>query len=273
MGRKHFRGDSVTLAATVAFATVRGKPPRAKAVTLEAASATLEAITVGLGPRIEKVLFYDASAALGSRWTDKTKDITDRNTSTDSGAFLNEWQTGDRIYIGCKRRFRGLAVDIGGANTAGTANSVGEYPNPQAAWTDLSITDGTDSTRTLEADGLITWTVPITWAPFTLKEATRLVVDGNDAPTTDKLFWVRLRPDAALTDTSVDIDELVALLNTIVDSLTPEAEGYALVRIASGNKAPYLIELGEDIGGIELVSASITSACLVNWLEDDEGKE
>lgn len=263
-----YRGETITLATTVAFGTVRGKPPWANAVTIEAASATLEAITVAFTPKIEKVYFYDASLARGSRWHDLTKALTDRNTSTDTSAFLNAMQTGDRLYIGCKRQFRGVSVDVGGTNSAGTAALVGEYPNPQRTWTDLTITDGTLATRSLAQDGLITWTgavPPTDWLKGKLAEVTSLVVDGDDAPETDALFWARLRPDAAITDTSVDIDELVALLNSVVNGVTPDAEGFDVVRIASGNKGPYSFELHPDVGGIELVSASITSVALVNW--------
>lgn len=263
-----YRGDSVTLAAAVAFATVRGKPPWANAVEIEAASATLEAITVAFTPKIEKVFVYDASLGAAARWSDLTKALTDRDTGTDSGAALNAFQTADRIYIGCRRRFRGLAVDMDGTNAAGTAAMVGEYLNAVSVFTDLSVTDGTFTARTLEADGLITWTVPTDWIKRTLAQATSGLTEGSpvaDVPTTDALFWVRLRVDAALTDTSIDIDELVALLNTDVTGPTPEAEGFAVIRIASGNKAPYYFPLVPDIGGIELVSTSITSAALVNW--------
>ena len=261
-----YRGETITLAATVAFATVRGKPHWANYVELEAPSATLEAITVAFTPKIEKVYFYDASLARGSRWNDLTAALTDRNTGTDTSTFLNAMQTGDRLYVGCRRQFRGLSVDMGGTNAAGTANIVGEYPDQERAWTSLSVTDGTDATRTLEQDGLITWTVPTAgWLKGTLAHVTGLVVDGDDAPVTEGLFWARFRPDAAITDTSVSIDELVALLNATVTGVTIDNEGYDVVRIASGNKGPYLFPVHPEIGGIELVSTSITSAALVNW--------
>lgn len=261
-----YRGETITLAATIAFGTVRGKPPWANAVALAAPSATLEAITVAFTPKIEKALFYDASLARGSRWNDLTKALTDRNTSTDSSTFFNAMQTGDRLYVACKRQFRGLSVDVDGANQAGTAVLVGEYPNAQRTWTDLSVTDGTVATRTLAQDGLITWTVPTAgWLKGTLKHVTGLVVDGDDAPETEELYWMRLRPDAALTDTSVDIDELVALLNTTVAGVTRDNEGFDLIRIASGDHGLDYFELHPDIGGIALVSASITSAAIVNW--------
>lgn len=266
-----FRGETITLATAVAFATVMGKPPWANAVELEAPSATLEAITVAFTPKIEKVYIYDASLARDNRWQDVTKALTDRNTGTDSGALLNAMQTGDRIYVGCRMQFRGLSVDVGGANGAGTAALVGEYPNAARAWTDLSVTDGTLATRTLAQDGLITWTVPTAgWLKGKLAHVTALVVDGDDAPETEPLFWMRLRPDAAITDTSVDIDELVALLNAIVTGVTPDNEGMAQVRIASGNKTPYYFPLSSDVGGIELVSTSLTSAALVNWYGEKE---
>lgn len=265
-----YRGDAVTLATTVAFGTVRGKPPWANAVAIEAPSATAEIITVAFVPKIQHVFIYDASLAAAARWQDFTKALTDRNTSTDSRNALNEFQTGDRIYVGCRRQFRGLAIDVVNTNSAGTATMVPEYPTqPTGVWTDLSITDGTFSTRTLAQDGLATWTVPTAgWKKGTLAALTEGLTEGSppaNVPVTEPLFWARLRVSAALTDTSVSIAEIVALLNTTINGLTPDVEGFDVVRIGSGNKQPYLFPLHEDIGGVELVSTSLTSVAAVNW--------
>ena len=97
----------VALATAIAFATVRGKPPWANRVTIQAPSATLELITVGFGPKNEKLYVYDESLAAASRYQDFTKVLTDRDTVSDSGAALNALQTLDRVYIGLKRRTRG----------------------------------------------------------------------------------------------------------------------------------------------------------------------
>ena len=263
-----FRGDSVTLAATIAFATVRSKPPWANRVTVQAPSATLELITVGFGPKIEKLYIFDESLARGSRYQDFTKALTDRDTGTDSGTTLNAFQTLDRLYIGLKRRSRGLAVDVAGTNGAGTAAMVGEYFPAPGTVTDLTITDGTFTTLTLAQDGLVTWTVPTgAWPLITLREAVKGLADdiGTDVPETEPLRWLRLRVDANLTDTAISVDEITALLNTDVVGPGEDAEGFDVVRIASGNYPANAFPIGDEVGGIELVSASITSAAAVNW--------
>lgn len=268
-----FRGDSVTLAATIAFATVRAKPPWANRVTVQAPSATLELITVGFGPKIEKLYIYDESLARAARYQDFTKLLTDRDTGTDSGAALNALQTLDRVYIGLKRRTRGLVVDVASTNSAGTAAMVGEYFPAPGTVTDLTITDGTFTTLTLAQDGLITWTVPVgAWPLMTLRDAVKGLADdiGADVPNTEPLRWLRLRVDANLTDTTVSVDEITALLNTDVVGPGEENEGFDVLRIASGNYPPTSFPLGDDIGGIELVSASITSAAAVNWFNVQE---
>lgn len=263
-----YRGDAVTLATSVGFATVRGRPPWANAVGILAPSSTIELITVAFTPRIYHLYFYDASGTRNvNRWNDLTAALTDRNTATNSSNFLGAMQTGDRLYIACERQMRGVAVDVSTVNAAGTATMVGEYPIlSTGAWTDLSATDGTRSTRTLDQDGLITFTVPTAgWRKGTLREVTRLVVDGDDAPETKSYYWLRLRPDANLTTDPIVVDEITALLNATVAGVTPDNEGFSQVRVASGNKNEDLFELPPDVGGVELVSTSIASVCAVNW--------
>ena len=267
---KRFRGETITLATSVAFATVRGKPLWANALELEAPSSTIEAITVGFGPKIKRVYGYDASGALNSnRWSDLTDALTNRDVTSDSGSILNAWQTEDRLYIGCTRRFRGLSVDVTNANGSGSANNVGEYFNSLHTWSTLSITDGTDSSRAFDQDGLITFTVPTDWESKTLKETVGGLAELDDVPDTQKLYWLRLRPDAAFADTTVSIVELVSLLNTDVAGVTSENEGFAQVRMTSSNggKPPYRFRLDETFGGVELVSASITTAAHLNWFQ------
>lgn len=263
---RRIRGELLTPATARAFATVRGIPPGFNVLEVDVPSATLERFTVAFGPRIKKVYFYDASVPA---WREYTTEATDRNTA--SVFPLSEMQTADRLYVGCTRRYAGLSADVVGTNGAGTAAMVGEYPRVQT-WTDLTITDGTFSTRTLAQDGLVTWTVPAVdeWQAETLR-----VVAGEPlmAPETEQLFWTRLRVDATLTDTSVTVAEITALFNATLNALTGNNEGQDVLNITSNNftKAPYRFELDTDrYGSVEVVSATLTTADLVrlNWLEE-----
>jgi hypothetical protein len=269
MAIRKIRGETITLATSRAFATVRGIPPGFNVVELDVPSSTLEAITVGFGPRIAACYFYDQSVPV---WIDYLDAAVGRNTA--KLIDLSAMQTADRLYVGLVRRAEGLSVDVTGTNSAGTATIVGEYPDKATGntWTDLSVTDGTNSTRTLAQDGLITWTVPTGdgWVPQTLKDAQ----NENSAavvPVTEALRWVRFRPSAALTDTSITVAGLVALMNNVLNALTPNVEGQDLVRIVtnSGGMPPNRFPLDTSVyGGLELASASITTAAHVNWLED-----
>lgn len=267
MALTKIRGETVTLAAARAFATVRGIPPGFDVLEIEAPSATIESITVGFGPRIGRVYFYDASAAVGTRWRDVTAAAVDRNTAVLID--VSEMQTDDRLYIGAVRRSEGLAVDVTGTNGAGTASGVYEYPNG-LTWTDLSATDGTRNTAVFDQDGLVTWTVPTSggWTPRDLRDVSG---EGEAAPSTDPLYWIRMRPDAALTDTAITLAQITALMNNALNAATNDNEGQDLVRITSSNggKPPYRFVLDTNLyGGVELVSASITSAANLNWLQE-----
>lgn len=254
------RGETITLAATRGFATVRGIPPGFNTLELEAPSSTIEAITVAFGPKLKRLYYYDAST---ERWSEYTAEATDRNTG--STIPMGAQQTADRLYVGCTAKPEGFSIDVGTVNGAGTANSVWEYPNVDT-WTNLSATDGTDSTMTFDQDGLVTWTMPTTpWQAKTLRE---VAGETAQAPVTEKLFWVRQRPDVALTTDPITLLQITALLNRTLNTLTPETEGQDVIRVMStnGGKPAYRFRLDRHRhGSVELVSASITSAAHLNW--------
>jgi len=215
------RGETITLATSRTFATVRGIPPGFNVLELEAPSATIEAVTVGFGPRIKAVYFYDASAGT---WRDDTAAATDRNPA--SLVDVSVMQTADRLYIGTTRRAEGYAIDVIGTNGAGTANAVYEYPLG-TVWTDLSATDGTDSTATFDQDGLVTWTVPTTngWTARMLKD---VAGESVPPPETDRLYWTRMRPSAAITDTSTTLGQISALMKP--SSILPQRSGQSIIQ-------------------------------------------
>ena len=259
---RKIRGETITLATSRAFGTVRGVPPGFNTVEVNVPNSTIEAISVGFGPKIKNVYFYDASIP---RWIEYTNQATDRNTAT--VVDLSIMQTDDRLYVGAVRRYDGLSLDVVGTNGAGTANSVGEYPLG-LVWTDLSITDGTDSTATFDQDGLITWTVPANTG-WTAQKLNDVAGEALAAPETDRLFWTRLRPDAAITDTSVTVAEITALFNDTLNAATLDNEGQDDIRILShnGGMQPYRLTFDPTVyGSIELISATLTSAAHINWM-------
>lgn len=259
------RGEAITLATSRAFATVRGIPPWANTVEIEAPSGTLETITVGFGPRIKRIYFYDASVPA---WINYSDAGIDRNTATSIA--LNAMQTDDRLYVGFAAPAEGLAVDVGSTNSAGTATSTWEAFLNASQWTDLSATDGTRSTRTFAQDGLVTWTVLQGW------KAAKLADTGatDTPPSTERLYWVRQQPSAALADTSITLLEIAALLSNVVNAADDTLTGEDLVRITTTNGGkPWSITIDPDrYGAVELVSASITSAANINYYSVEQGR-
>lgn len=260
-----FRGETITLATSRAFATVIGIPPGFNALELDAPSATLEAILAGFGPRIKQVWFYDDSVP---SWIEYTIEATDRNTAT--VVTVSTMQTADRLYIQTAGRPQGIKVDVSATNGAGTATATWEFPDG-TAWTNLSATDGTRSARTFDQDGLVTWTMPtLAWGAKTFAEVSdeRLVVPPGPLET-ERGFWMRMRPSANLADSSITLAELTALMNDTLNTITPENEGQAAFRLTTNNGAiqPYRLNFDRDsYGSVELVSTSITSAANLNWL-------
>ena len=245
------RGETVTLAAALTFAQCRVAPPWANAVEVHCPSATLEQISLALSPRLFKVFHYDASA---DEYKDLTAPLLDRNTS--KLATLASFATADYLYVGCKDRFRGLAVDVVTVNTEASVMTA-EKGQSNGGWVALAIAGNTTiapAGTTLGQDGLITWTVPTDW------QLSR--VNGIDA------FWVRLIVSAALTAT-VTLDQIQCLFNDVVNANNETAEGNALMLLRTNNdtQPPKLIEFDKSrFGGIEIISASVTSAANINWL-------
>lgn len=259
-----YRGETVTLAATLGFIQLQGIPPWANYLTVEAPSATLELITMGLGPPIRAVYFFDASRAEGQQYIDLTKELTDKNASTGSGTYLNSMQTADFIYVGTPRRHRGIGIDVTNTNGNAAVMSAGRS-NGSGGFTALTITDGTDVVgATLGADGVVSHTVPAGWAPIQL--------NLGSGRLSEKLFWTRYAVNAAL-DATVSIVAVVAAANLTVNSLESDAEGYAGIVIRSNNdaKPPYEFWIPRDeFGSIDLVSTTITSVALVNYYQVED---
>ena len=248
-----FRGETVTLATTVAFPQTKGIPPGMNNLQVHAPSATLENISLILTPKIVKLWYYDDSAT--TKYVDLTSALTDRNTSTGTGSSLNSFATADFIYFGCDNRFRGLSVDV--TNTNGTASAATvEYWNG-TAWTSITVTDTTESPggTPLGQDGLLSWTVPTDWVRTSV----------NSEPRT--LYWVRYKVSVAL-DATVSIVEVSTLANTVLNSADTNAEGYDYILLRSNNDTliPFWFNFDSDkFGGVELKSASITSTANLTW--------
>jgi len=102
-------------------------------------------------------------------FTDYTSAATDKSTDTDVDlSSLDTAANGDYWYVASRYKFGGVWVDVDGAN-GNNVTLTGYYNNPEG-WTNISLTDGTNSSGTLAVDGAITWAVPSDWRPAKMSD-------------------------------------------------------------------------------------------------------
>ena len=184
---------------------------------------------------------------------------------------LVDWSnlaSGRFIYIGSMVPFRGASFDVAAPNsTGGTALTV-RYWNG-SSWTDLSVSDGTSGSLSLDQDGLASWTMPGAgaWKSASLKEISDAL--GNkiaekfhgNAPfntRTEKMYWTRWEWNANL-DNAVTLNHILganestsyAAIDTVASS-GPEEE-----RV---HHAPGIT----GIGGYEALTDAGTANLIIN---------
>lgn len=156
-------------------------------------------------------------------FTDYTSEATDKSASTEvTLSSLDTAANGDYFYVASKYKFGGVWIDVDGANSNDVDLS-GYYYADNDTWTDISITDGTDSSGTLAQDGAVTWTVPTNWQPNYLKDILpKGAAIGNlpKAAQTEKLYVVRFQVSGAV-DAAVTLDEVATLAD-----ITSYPQGY-----------------------------------------------
>ncbi len=141
---------------------------------------------------------------------DYTSAANDADAGTDIVvSALDTLANGDFLLVGSYSQYRGVYIDVDSTNTnsAGTATTSVFY-NASKVWTDTSAMDGTNSTMTFAVDGLVYWTLPTAWTLATLKE---LYPQTPDSKYSDlKMYWTRWSVSAALADTSITFNSMLA---------------------------------------------------------------
>lgn len=152
--------------------------------------------------------------SLASVPTDYSEYAQDNSTSNDVDlSSLDTVANGDWVLLGSHEQFRGIQVDVDGANGTGSVTVTMSYWNG-STWVDTGDTDGTSSATHLDQDGAITWTVPTLWRPATLKEIadiTGLSITNEKFPgKRERLYWIRWEVDLAV-DSAVTLNSVCAL--------------------------------------------------------------
>ena len=194
-----------------------------------------------------KVIDYSEAAQDGSA-----------STSID----LSEMATlasGTGLYVGAHLPFRGVDIDVDGTNSAGTATLTANYSSLDG-FKSLTITDGTEATRTLAQDGTVTWTVPVDWKPRTLAQLEPGFGSYSHKYKDIPMFWVRFAVSAAVTDTSVTLDHLVAMNRSTVYGALPSGVSIVGMNVTRGFGG---------VGCIEALTDAGTASLIVNCTADE----
>ena len=200
------------------------------------------------------VLKADSSDDLASVPTDYTEVAQDGSTNTD--VTLSSLAAGRYLYVGSAVKFRGVSIDVDATNSTGSSALTVRYWN--GVWTDISDTDNTSSSTSLDQDGTVVWTVPTTWSSASLSQISSVL--GNSINNTFRwrdtsMYWTRWEWNQAM-DASVTLNSMLGI---------NESTAYAEIPSGITRQARVHMGFGPDgIAGYELLSNAGTGNCLVN---------
>ncbi len=234
-----------------------------------------------LVPRMRECYYYDASQALGSRWTnliaDKNKTLINRQVAGITNATGGVGGgVGDFWYFGCVGKIQGLRVEVNVANATDTgAVPTGEH-SEGANWAADTLTDTTDGAvdgKMFAADGLLLLSaVSTSWTASSLSQSL-----GKDVPVggagTEKLYWLRigLPSGTDVLDAATSIDEFVPLSGDFNAAVTTDSDAIVLKGTGAGAATieySLPILLPAWVGGLELISTTTTGqTVMLTWIK------
>ena len=216
---------------------------------------------------IKAVEFYDASAALGSRFikdgstNSLLMDLTDKNSGTGTGTVLDSATSSDFLYVCTDDIVGGFHINVKSAN--GTANTLQITYWDGSAWAALTETDNTDTGASLAVDGSVTFTKPTDAVRTPLGGPNGILRDDNTLqstvadvrvtdPSAQEGFWWRFNWDNGL-DSDTEIEELMTV------------HGVARGKFRADTESSISIDR-RKVGNIEVLSASGTPILEINSL-------
>jgi hypothetical protein len=170
--------------------------------------STAVVVKFALNPYLTIIKTSDDLATVANL-DDYSENAQDGSTAT--SVTLSSLPAGDFLYVGAHVPFRGVDVDVDATNSTPSTVLTVKYWDG-SAWSDISVTDGTSSSVSLDQDGQVTWTVPSDWVKNDLVAIGDVTIAAGSEPASLKrdLFWTRWEWDQAL-DSTVTLDHMLAM--------------------------------------------------------------
>lgn len=196
------------------------------------------------------ILKADSSDDLAGSIADYSAIAQDGSTAT--SVDLSSLAAGRNVYVGSAIPFRGVNIDVDTTNSTGsTALTVYYWAG---SWVDISDSDGTSSSVSLDQDGSVTWTVPSAWQSTSLVKIDRSVnssLHWRDV----SMYWTKWNWSHAM-DSTVTLDHMLGI---------NESTAYAEVSTGIATEGRVNHGFGSNgVGGVEALTDAGTANLLVN---------
>ena len=249
-----FYGESITVPANSGAPIIVPTRNGFNEVLLYDKQASPVGFKLSLAPSI-RGYFYDVSA---TSYVQIPGTVFDGHVTGSTGTILDSWVlTNDHLYIGSRRPFGGIYIDIlAGSPNATTSTLTAKYSKNDGTFASQAITDGSASGgATLAQDGAVKLdAVPSDWAPYQL--GTILESDNRDIPS-DYLFWLQYTVGATL-----DADTEISNIYPLAADYASSTGGYFVGAVE------YYIDLDGNVGALQLISQDGgTETTTATWIK------
>lgn len=211
-------------------------------------------VRFSLNPWLTVVTTRDALGIMGESSILNTFDISEEAQDGDATDIamdaISTAANNDFIYVGSVVPFRGVRVTTG-SDPQGTASVLTVNYWNGGAWTDISVTDGTDNAgATFGQTGNATWTVPAGWA------ADSLLHLGDTALKTSwsmvKQYWTRWQ-FSATTEATWNLTEMRSLNRSTAYAELLSGQNYEQAIQSAGPGGFGCVEALTDAGTANLI--------------------
>lgn len=200
--------------------------------------------------------------ALVTNPTDVSHELQDGDTTDVAFDAQSTAANNDFIYVGAHLPFRGVRITVG-SDPQNTASALTVKYWNGAAWTDISVTDGSDSGGVSHTQtGDATWTVPATWTKSSLNRiGDTLLTSGSWAIAS--LYWTRWE-FSATTEATWNVASYYSLNRSTAYAELLSGQNYEQALQAEGPGGIAAVEALTDAGTANLI-VNVATARGENW--------